>query len=110
VLDALRHHPLVKKALAAGEERLGEVVGRLLAGRPPVAALETLLHRARGARESAERAVRAALGAVNLPSAGDVKELERRLAELESLIDALSARLSGRGGGPGAAGRGGGSP
>jgi hypothetical protein len=110
MLDALRQHPLVKRALAAGEERLGEVVGRLLAGRPPVAALETLLGRARGAREAAERAVRSAMGAVNLPSAGDVKDLERRLAELESLIDALSARLADRGGGPGAGGRGGGTP
>jgi len=106
VLDALRHHPLVKKMLAAGEERLGEVVGRLLSGRPPVAALEALLSRARAARETAEGALRSALGAVNLPSAGDVKDLERRLAELESLIDALSARLAERGGGPGAGGRG----
>jgi hypothetical protein len=101
MLEAFRHHPLVKKALAAGEERLGEVVGRVLAGRPPVAALEALLERARGAREAAERGLRSALAAVKLPSSGDVKDLERRLAELESLIDALSARLAGRTGGPG---------
>ncbi len=110
MLEALRHHPLVKKVLAAGEERLGEAVGRLLAGRPPVAPLEALLDRARAAREAAERALRSALGAVHLPSAGDVKDLERRLAELESLIDALSARLAERGGGPGAPDRGAGTP
>lgn len=106
MLDALRNHPLVKKALAAGEERLGEVVGRLLSGRPPAAPLEALLARARGAREAAERALRSALSTINLPSAGDIKDLERRLAELESLIDALSARLADRGGPPGAGGRG----
>ena len=102
MLDALRNHPLVKKVLAAGEERLGEVVGRLISGRPPTATLEARLSRARGAREAVEGALRSALSAVNLPSSGDVKDLERRLGELESLIDALSARLAERGGGPGA--------
>ena len=106
MLDALRNHPLVKKAVAAGEERLGEVVGRLLSGRPPAAPLEALLARARAAREAAERALRSALSAVNLPSADDVRDLERRLSELESLIDALSARLADRGGGRGEGGRG----
>lgn len=106
MLEALRGHPLVKKALAAGEERLGEVLGRVLSGKPPLATWESLLARARAAREAAERALQGVLGAIHLPSAGDVEDLKRRLAELESLVDALADRV-GRPG-QGSAGRDGG--
>jgi hypothetical protein len=46
--------------------------------------------------EGAGRAISLLLS--RLPSSGDLKELERRLAEIEAALDGLAARLDGSGG------------
>ena len=98
-LDDLLKSPALRRVLSVGEERVGKVVGRLLASEAFTSGLQVLLTSALQARETFERGVQEALHAANLPSRGDVAALKRRLEELESLIDGLAARV----GGPGAA-------
>jgi hypothetical protein len=60
MLDALLRNPLLRKAIAVGEEGVGRAVSLLLS---------------------------------RLPTAGDVQDLERRLAELEAVLEGLAAKL-----------------
>jgi chromosome segregation ATPase len=62
--------------------------------------LENALAAAFGAREKAVEAQQAAMGALNLPSAGDVERLERRLRsfsqrleEVEDQLDSLTREI-----------------
>jgi len=90
--DVLRN-PTLRKALAAGEEQVGKVVGKLLASERVTAGLKSLLDAALHARESIGRGVEQALHAANLPSREDVAALRQRIAELEDALDGLAARV-----------------
>jgi hypothetical protein len=90
MLRTLLDHPILRQARAAGERQ----VGRVLSPEKAAAALQTLLAAAGEARERIERVTRVALDAAQVPSAHDVAELKRRLVEMETLLDGLSARLA----------------
>jgi hypothetical protein len=76
---------------ATGEDRLGRALGELLEN--------PLLHSAIGhafdAREKASQAQEAALGALNIPSAGDVERLTRRLRAVSHRLEAIEDVLAG---------------
>jgi len=93
MFDELIKNPLVKKALAAGEERVGKIVTAVLSNERVMAGVQTAVSSAVNARTALEKGVRSAMQAVNLPTTEDVAELKQRLAELESIIDGLAARL-----------------
>ncbi len=93
LLDDLFGNPVVKKALAAGEEQVGKVVGKLLASDGLTSGFQSLVSGAMQARETFERGVTQALHAANLPSRDDVAALKRRLEELESMLDGLAEKL-----------------
>ncbi len=93
MFDSMRNHPLVRKALAAGEERFGRAVSQLLSSERVVNGLQSLVSSAFQARETFERGVRRTLAAVNLPTSDDVEDLKRRLVELESILDDLAAQV-----------------
>jgi polyhydroxyalkanoate synthesis regulator phasin len=97
LFDRVIENPVLKKALEAGEERVGKVVGKLLASDGLATGVQSLFSTARQARETLERGVSQALHAANLPSKDDVAALRRRLEELESMLDGLSDKV-GRGG------------
>ncbi len=99
MFDEMRNNPFVKKALEAGEQRVGRVVSQLLGNERVMTGLQSLVSSAYSARESFERGVRRTLQAVNLPTSEDVEELKRRLADLESTLDDISARLDRAGNG-----------
>ncbi len=101
LFDDVLRNPLVKKALEAGEEQVGRVMGKLLASDGLTGGLQSLASTARQARETLERGVSQALHAANLPSKDDVAALKRRLAELETMLDGLSAKVGREGGGRG---------
>jgi hypothetical protein len=103
MFDELLKHPLVKKALSAGEERVGKVVAAVLSNERVMAGVQTAVSSAMSARAAVEKGVRSAMQAVNLPTTDDVAELKKRLAELESIIDGLAERIE-RGAGSAAAG------
>ncbi len=90
--DVLRN-PVLKRALEAGEERVGKVVSGLLASDRITTGLQTLVGSALHAKETFDRGVGQALHAANLPSRDDVASLKKKLAELESMIDGLTERV-----------------
>src|SRR5512145_19329 len=91
--DAILGNPLVRKALQAGEERVGKVVGKLLANEGVASGVQTLISGAVQARATLERGVSQALHAANLPSRDDVESLRRKLDELEAMIDGLAEKV-----------------
>jgi hypothetical protein len=93
LFDDVLKNPLLRKAVEAGEERVGRAVGKLLASERVGEGLQTLVSTAVQARETLERGVSQALHAANLPSKDDVAALKRRLAELEAMIDGLAEKV-----------------
>jgi hypothetical protein len=104
--DLLRNNPLLRKALAAGEEQVGKAIGTLLASDGLSGGLRALAAGAAQAKDTLEKGVAQALHAANLPSKDDVAGLRRRLEELEALLDRLAEKVDAPGRGEG--GRGGG--
>lgn len=90
--DVLRN-PLLRRAIEAGEEQVGRMVGKLLGNDGFASGLQTLLSGAAHARETFEKGVSQALHAVNLPSKDDVAALRKKLEELEAMIDGLAERV-----------------
>jgi hypothetical protein len=90
MLRSFLDHPLLRQARAAGERQVGRVLSPEKAG----VVLQTVLAAAGEARERIDRLARAALDAAQVPSSRDLEELKRRLAEMEELLDGLSARLA----------------
>ena len=83
---------------ARSEQAIGEIAQALIDS----PTLHNALQAAFGAREKAIEAQHAALSALNLPSAGDVERLERRLRsfsgrleDVEEQLDDLTREISG---------------
>jgi glycosyltransferase A (GT-A) superfamily protein (DUF2064 family) len=68
---------------ARSEQAIGEIAQALLDSQ----VLENAVAAAFGAREKAMEAQHAAMAALNLPSAGDVERLERRLRSVSQRLD-----------------------
>jgi hypothetical protein len=93
MIDELMKNPLVKRALAVGEERMGKLVTQLLSNERVMHGVQTVVASALNAKSSLDRGVRTAMQAVNLPTTEDVEELRRKLSELEVLLDGLATRI-----------------
>jgi glycosyltransferase A (GT-A) superfamily protein (DUF2064 family) len=74
---------------ARSEQVIGEVAQALLDSQM----LENALAAALGAREKAAEAQQAAMAALNLPSAGDVERLERRLRSFSQRLEEVEDQL-----------------
>lgn len=74
---------------ARSEQVIGEVAQALLDSQM----LENALAAALGAREKASEAQQAAMAALNLPSAGDVERLERRLRSFSQRLEDVEDQL-----------------
>ena len=101
LFDDVLKNPLLRKALEAGEEQVGKVVGKLLASEGLTGGVQTLVATAAQAKETLEKGVSQALHAANLPSRDDVAALKRRLEELESMLDGLAEKVGNGAGRPG---------
>jgi hypothetical protein len=93
MFEELKKNPLLQKALEAGEARVGKTVAALLSNERVMAGVQKAVTSAFEAKAAVERGVKTAMQAVNLPTTDDVAELKKRLAELESIIDGLAARM-----------------
>src|SRR4051812_30706116 len=74
---------------ARSEQAIGEFAQALLVSN----VLENAVAAAFGAREKALEAQHAAMTALNLPSAGDVERLERRLRSLSQRLDEVEDEI-----------------
>jgi TolA-binding protein len=74
---------------ARSEQAIGELAQALLDSN----VLENAVAAAFGAREKAAEAQQAAMAALNLPSAGDVERLERRLRSLSQRLEDVEDQL-----------------
>jgi glycosyltransferase A (GT-A) superfamily protein (DUF2064 family) len=74
---------------ARSEQAIGELAQALLDSQM----LENALTAAFGARDKAHEAQQAAMAALNLPSAGDVERLERRLRSFSQRLEDLEDQL-----------------
>ena len=74
---------------ARSEQAIGEIAQALLDSN----VLENAVATAFGAREKALEAQHAALAALNLPTAGDVERLERRLRSVSQRLDEVEDEL-----------------
>ena len=93
IIDEFLKNPMVKRALAAGEERMGKLVTQLLSNERVMHGVQTVVASALNAKSSLDRGVKTAMQAVNLPTTEDVEELRRKLSELEVLLDGLAQRV-----------------
>lgn len=80
---------LRNRVQGAGEQAVGDIANALLAN--PL--FEQALSAAFGAKEKAEGAQRVAMQALDLPSAGTVTRLERRIRLLSDRVEALENEL-----------------
>jgi len=74
---------------ARSEQAIGELAQALLDSQ----VLENAVAAAFGAREKAMEAQHAAMAALNLPSAGDVERLERRLRSVSQRLDQVEDEI-----------------
>jgi glycosyltransferase A (GT-A) superfamily protein (DUF2064 family) len=86
--DSFEDHESLR---ARSEQAIGELAQALLDSHM----LENAVAAAFGAREKALEAQHAAMAALNLPSAGDVERLERRLRSLSQRLDEIEDLVDG---------------
>jgi uncharacterized Ntn-hydrolase superfamily protein len=90
----LRDNEVLKKMIATGEERMSKLASQLLQNGILMGALQKTVSAAMEAKATAERAAQTALGAMNIPTSGDVKKLEGKIEELERVFEGLSAKIA----------------
>ena len=90
----LRDNEVLKKMIATGEERMSKLASQLLQNETLMGALQRTMSAALEAKATAERAAQTALGAMNIPTSGDVKKLEGKIEELERVFEGLSAKIA----------------
>jgi len=97
MIEDLFKNPLLRRALAAGEERMGKLVTQFASSERVMQGVQSVLSSALSAKSSFDRGVKTALQAVSLPTTEEVEELRRKLGELEAMLDGLAERLASRG-------------
>jgi hypothetical protein len=85
----------VKTILSLGEEKMGEVVGQLLANESFVRAMQTAVVSGLSAKRNLDRGLASVLGLVNIPTVDDVDKVRGRLMEVEELMGEIGDRLAG---------------
>ena len=90
----LRDNEVLKKMIATGEERMSKLASQLLQSETFMGALQKTMSAALDVKGAAERAAHTALGAMNIPTTGDVRKLEGKIEELEKVFEGLSAKIA----------------
>jgi len=89
----LRDNPMVKKLVETGEERVGKLAQQLLSNESFVAMVQSLVSHSLSAKGTLDKSLRAALGAMNLPSSEDVESLRSKVEDLERLLASVETKL-----------------
>jgi hypothetical protein len=89
----LKNNPVMKKLVATGEERIGKIAQQLLSNEKFVAAIQTIVSRSLAAKGTLDKSLRTALGAMNLPSTGDLEILREKVDELERMLSSVEGKV-----------------
>jgi polyhydroxyalkanoate synthesis regulator phasin len=89
----LKDNPMMKKLMATGEERIGKLAQQLMSNEKFVSGIQALVSRGLSAKGTLDKSIRSALGAMNLPSTGDLETLREKLDELERLLGSLEGKI-----------------
>ncbi len=96
----LKNNPMMKRLVETGEERMGRVVQQLLSNEKFVATVQTIVSRSLAAKGTLDKSIRAALSAMNLPSAADLENVRTKVDDLERMISSLEAKIDSLSPGP----------
>jgi len=89
----LKNNPMMKRLVETGEERMGRLVQQLLSNETFVATVQTIVSRSLAAKGTLDKSIRAALSAMNLPSAADLENVRTKVGDLERMISSLEAKI-----------------
>jgi hypothetical protein len=93
MIDDLLKNPFLRRALSAGEERMGKLVTQLVSNERVMQGVQSVVASALTAKSTFDRGMKTALQAVSLPTTEEVAELRRKLGELETVLDGLVDRM-----------------
>lgn len=89
----LKDNPVMKRLVATGEERIGKLVQQLMSNEKFVAGIQGIVSKALSAKGTADKSIRTALSAMNLPSTGDLESLREKIDDLETLLAKLEGKV-----------------
>lgn len=91
----LKDNPVMRKLVATGEQRIGQLVQQLMSNETFVAGVQTILGRALSAKGSLDKSIRTALSAMNLPSTADLETVREKIDELERVLGQVESKIDG---------------
>ncbi len=89
----LKNNPVMKKLVATGEERIGQLVQQLMSNEKFVAGIQSIFSRGLSAKGAVDKSMRSALSAMNLPSTADLETLREKIDELEKVLGTLEEKI-----------------
>lgn len=89
----LRENPVVKKVVAMGEEQMGKTVQHLFSNERFVSAVQAIVANSLKAKGVFDKNLKAALSAMNLPTAEDFEALQKKLGDLEKAIERVESKV-----------------
>src|SRR3954451_5637646 len=92
-MPMLKNNPVMKKLMETGEEHIGKLAQQLLSNEKFVTAVQGLVSRTLQAKGTLDGALRAALGAMNLPSTADIESLRSKVDDLERMLASVEGKV-----------------
>ena len=89
----LKDNAMMKKLVATGEQRIGQLVQQLMSNEKFVTGIQTIVGRALSAKGSVDKSIRTALSAMNLPSTGDLETVREKIEELEKVLGQVEGKI-----------------
>lgn len=89
----IKDNPVMKKWVAKGEERVGQIAQQLLSNEKFVSAVQSVAARSVQAKDTLDAGLRRTLGAMNLPSTADVEALRTKVEDLERMLASMESKL-----------------
>jgi polyhydroxyalkanoate synthesis regulator phasin len=93
-MASLKSNPMVKRLVETGEAQASKLVQQILSNEKFVSSIQSVVQTTLTAKGAFDRNIRAALGAMNLPSAGDLEQIRGKVSDLESLLAQLDDKVS----------------
>ena len=93
-MASLESNPVVQRLVQSGEAQVTKVVQLVLANQAFLSAVQSIVQTSLSAKGTFDKSVRAALGAMSVPSRADVAARGDRVSALEGLVSQLEEQLA----------------